>query len=120
MIKVELRQPVMVFSGYGRHTIFKPAIVTKVGRVWITAQDENSSWVQYRFRLDDQTDGSGYSQRSRFMTMEQYAEHQRETEGGKFLHEQGIDLRYDSPWYERKAELADIIRSAAAATTPED
>jgi hypothetical protein len=114
MIKVEPGQPVMVFSGYGRNGRISSGKIIKVGRVWITVQDDEWAWKTTRFRLDDQTDGTTNGVRDTFMTMEQYAAHQQEVEGGKFLREQGIDLAFDSSWRKRQAELADIIRAGLA------
>lgn len=114
-ITVELDQPVMVFSGYGRKVTIVSGKIVKVARVWITVQGDDFHWQTWRFRLDDQTDGSEFASRSWFMTIDQYAVHQRTVEAEKLLREQGIDLRFDSPWRERKAELADLIRAGLAA-----
>jgi hypothetical protein len=118
-ITVELNDKVMVFTGYGRRRDVRPGTVVKVARVWITVQDDEWTWKTTRFRLDDQTDGTTNGVRDAFMTMDQYADYQRTVEAEKFLREQGIDLRYDSPWHQHRAELADIIRAGvAAADTP--
>lgn len=86
----------------------REATVTKIGRAWITVARR---WQEQRFRLDDQTDGSGYSHGSRFYTHAQWAEKQQLDAAMTFLRAQGIDVRYDSPWRGRETELATIIRS---------
>jgi hypothetical protein len=116
---VELHQPVMVFSGYGRSRYARPGTVAKIGRTWVTVEVEGRSPPR-RFRLDDQTDGSGYSSGESFMTLDQHAAHQRQSEALAFLREQGVTLDFESPWRTRTVELADIIRAAITPTTPED
>lgn len=85
------------------------ATVTKVARVWITAGE---GWREKKFRRDDQTDGSDTGVPAHFYTLTQWAEKQQQVEVATFLREQGIDLRHDSPWRGREAELAGIIRAA--------
>lgn len=82
------------------------AVVTKVGRVWITVG------ARLRLRLDDQTDGSGYAYGAHFYTRAQWAEEQEKKEAVKFLRDQGIELRYDSVLRGREVALANIIRAA--------
>jgi hypothetical protein len=88
--------------------------VTKVARVWITVQREggegSGSWMpERRFRLDDQTDGSGYGAPDQFYTVEQWAKSERENAALAFLREQGIMVESGSPWRTRAAELATLI-----------
>lgn len=85
--------------------------ITKIGRVWITVGE---GWQEQRFRLDDQTDGSGYGYGSRFYTHAQWAEKQQRDAAVAFLRDHGIDVRFDSPWRGRETELANIIRSITA------
>ena len=86
------------------------AVITKIGRVWITV---GKGFRERRFRRDDQTDGSNYGHRSRFYTRAQWAEHQQQVAAYAFLRNQGIEIRYDSPWHGRETELAAIIKEAS-------
>lgn len=83
-------------------------VVTKVGRTWITIGE---GVHEQRFRIDDQTDGSKYGSPPRFYTLQQWAEKQERDEVTTYLCEQGIDLRFDSPWRGREAELAALLRT---------
>lgn len=105
MIDVKVGDTVIV-HGYHRA---KEATVTKVGRVWVFVGEGPS---MQKFRLDDQTDGSGYSQRDRFYTLDQWAEKQRRDGAADVLRKHGIDLRPDSLWRGREIELANLLRSA--------
>lgn len=89
----------------------REAAITKIGRAWITVGEGRH---EQRFRLDNQTDGSGYGHGSRFYTRAQWAEKQQLDAAMTFLRDQGIDVRFDSPWRGRETELATLIRSIAA------
>lgn len=84
--------------------------ITKIGRVWITLGEGRH---ETRFRLDDQTDRSGYGHGSRFYTHAQWAEKQQRDAAVAFLRDQGIAVRHDSPWHGRETELATLIRKEA-------
>jgi len=64
-----------------------------------------------RFHLDTQTDGSEYGYPPRFYTRTQWAEKQLGDDAQAYLHEHGIQVRYDSPWRGREVELANILRN---------
>lgn len=117
MIKVEIGQPVIMT---GNRPGGEPGTVVKIGRVWIEVRPNGipGDWT-YRFRLDDQTDGSGYTGRARFYTLDQWAKKLRHDEAATFLREQGIEVGFGSSWRGRKAELADIIRAHLEPPAPE-
>lgn len=84
--------------------------VTSVARVWITVQPDSGPPI--KFRMDDQTTGSGSSNAPRFHTLDQYVARERRAAVEAFLREQGISLNYDSPWRTREVELAELLRSS--------
>lgn len=111
-IALEVGQEVVILTGYrARPTRGK---VAKIGRAWIDVTPDGKmpdrNYPTSRFRLDTQTDGSGVGSPARFYTLDQWAEREREIAASKFLQEQGIDLRFGSPWRKRAVELADLIR----------
>jgi hypothetical protein len=84
------------------------ATVTKVARVWITVRREG--WTrEFRFRLDDQTDGTKIGSPDRFQTQAQYAWFLRQSQAVSWLREQRIDA-FIGPWANRRLELANILR----------
>jgi hypothetical protein len=109
MVNVQIEQQVKVTDGHGRAkaTVYDGTVV-KVGRVWIDVHKDGQQWG-WRFRKDTQTDGSNFGHRPRFYTLEQWATKQRQDSAEAYLREQGIDVRYDSPWRERMTELAKTI-----------
>jgi hypothetical protein len=87
---------------YGR-TQPEPRLVavTKAGRVWIDLEavgDDSWRSQTWRLRLDTQDAGSGYSNRDRFVTPEQYAWEERRSSVSTYLREQGITVESSSPW----------------------
>lgn len=107
MVKVEIGQQVIVMDGYGRAKMQNRGTVTKVGRVWIDVHREGSNWG-WRFRLDTQTDGDN-GRRTRFYTLEQWAEKQRRDSAMMWLRDQGITVGDASPWYGEKIKLATLL-----------
>lgn len=89
------------------------AEVTKVGRVWITAVKSSGYGAEYRFRKDDQTDGSKEGYRTVFRTPEQHAWVQRALAAEEFLKEAGIRVNkfeQEGRYVDNKVTLANIIR----------
>jgi hypothetical protein len=95
------------------------ATVTSKARVWIEAQQVDGdqryrrSW---RFRMDNQTDGSDSHYADRFYTPDQYRFRQASISASDYLAGQGIRIDWDSPWKDeaRTIELARMIWTAAA------
>ena len=85
--------------------------VVKIGRAWVTVGSEYG--VERRFRLDDQTDGSRYSTRCRFYTLDQWAKREARNAALKLLREQDIWVGLDSVWHGREIELANLIKGAS-------
>jgi hypothetical protein len=108
MVKVNVGDTVIIHNGY-RNTVQRTyeATVTKVARIWITVGEGYSA---RRFRLDDQTDGTGEGWAKRFYTLEQWAEREKLNAAHAYLHKQGISLRSDSPWRGKETELADVLK----------
>ncbi len=107
--------PVYVREGGGRRIAIIPATITAVGRVWLTIRAVNSG-REWRLRKDTQKDGHGVGYGTNFATPDQLAYDQKTEEAHKFLREQGIDVRYDSPWRGSKGviALAEILRQVVA------
>lgn len=95
-----------------RGVVWDPAVVIKAGPVWITVKPERARWGEEKYRRDDRSNGSGFSQHGLIYTMTEYEEHQRQAEAWKYLHEQGIDIKLNSTWQQRVPELAALILQA--------
>lgn len=102
---------------YGRGQLEpRLAAVTKAGRVWIDLEDVGDDCWQsqtWRLRLDTQDTGSGYSNRDRFVTPEQYAWEVRRSSVSIYLCEQGITVESGSPWRRDEDDLltlANLLR----------
>jgi hypothetical protein len=109
MMDVQIGQPVKVTDGLGRaKAVVHDGTVVKVGRVWIDVHREGQQFG-WRFRKDTQTNGSSIGSPPRFYTLGQWATKQRQDSAEAYLREQGIDVRYGSPWRERMTELAKLI-----------
>ena len=112
----EAGQEVIILpGGWGKKMAPVPARIVKVARVWVDVESTGKEFPSHwRIRKDTRDEGDrNYSQRNaRLYTLEQWAEYQREKEAELLLAEQGIEIRYSSPWYRRKIELADLIRKA--------
>ncbi len=112
MVDVQIGEQVVVTFGQ-RGLSAQRGEVVKVGRVWIEVQPDGSRpGHAYRFRLDTQTDGSQYASSSRFYTLDQWAERERQNDASKFLSDQGIRIDFGSAWRGREVELVNLIRSA--------
>lgn len=102
-------------ASYGR-VVREPiyARVTKVGRVWVDlAEVSDAGRVRaWRLRLDTQDNPSGYSQRDRFVTADQYAWEEQQSAVHAYLREQRVMPESDSPWRseERMLTLANLMR----------
>lgn len=103
---MEIGQKVMVSEFGGSRST--PGEIVKIGRTWIDVHREGRAWG-WRFRLDDQTDGSARGLPPRFYTLDQWAKCERERAASAFLREQGITIGYASPWRERVVELATLL-----------
>ena len=98
---------------YRRHaglTSPRPGVVTKRARVWITVAllEVRRFPHEYRFRLDDQSDGAD-SYQTRFRTPEQYAWDQVQETAFVYLKEQQIHVSSYTPWRHRLVELARAV-----------
>lgn len=108
--KVSVGDIVWVREGYGRNRSWRKAVVTKTARVWITVMTAGGWPREMRFRLDDQSDGSGYSIGSYFYTVEQYEWLRAEEEAIEYLRSVGI---YDTSRLKASlATIANAIRTA--------
>lgn len=108
-VKVQVGQQVIVTDGLGRAKMdVLNGTVAKVARVWIDVHREgrNQGW---RFRLDTQTDGSTIGSPPRFYTLTQWATKLRKDSAAAYLREQGITIKYCSPWRDRQTELAKLM-----------
>ena len=76
----------------GRETAM--AVVTKVSRVWITAETVGAYPRELRFRLDTQTDGSDVSMPTCFRTLAQYEKSQKLSSALKVLKEHSFERRW--------------------------
>jgi hypothetical protein len=115
--KITVGQSVMVCRGYndrrgrsfgGRYI---PAVVTKVGRVWVDiACEDDYSPRQWRMRMDTQSEQSGYTGRDgSFLTMEQYEWEKDHDWAISVIKSHGLEVNRLSPWLYRKIELARIL-----------
>jgi hypothetical protein len=115
-ITVTVGQRVILLDGnHSKNLRTTDGTVVKVARVWIEVlpeglPDDPNGWNRRRYRLDTQTDGTPYSYAPRFYTLEQWDERERRDAAATFLREQGIDLRWESPWRGREHELAELLR----------
>lgn len=111
----------VVITDPDRRDAEQSGFVVKVARVWITVglgspDDGHSSRMTYRMRRDSQSQATGFGHGGhRFATPEQHAWDQRLKAANRYLREQGVDLRSDSPWRsdERRLILANLLRAEA-------
>lgn len=95
--------------------------VTGKARVWITVELEGRGFPrEVRFRLDDQSDGSGGHYAYRFRTPEQHAWYEAQNAAHAYLMSQRITVEMSSPWQDRKLELARSIWMHENARTKEE
>lgn len=116
--KLELGQRVIVrrsqnyMRGRPPEERYIPAVVVKVGRVWVDLEsvdlDRPKTW---RMRMDRQSEDTGYTgSNASFFTLEQHAWDMAQDQAMRTLRDHGIDLRMGSPWRGREIELADILK----------
>lgn len=109
--ELSVGQPVMIRQGYGKAVTLAGTVI-KVGRVWIDVQIDDRPHQVERYRADTQNVGGQWAQSNRFYTLDQWADVEREEAANEFLRKQGIVPNFESPWYRRRVELADIIKAA--------
>jgi hypothetical protein len=112
MVKVEMNEIVMMVDGHGRTLRTHRGKVVKIGRAWITVETEDYPGWTERYRLDDQTNGGGYSYSPRFYTLAQWDERERQAQATKVIRDQGISINFESPWRGREVELAALLTAA--------
>ena len=94
---------------------FIPAVVTKIGRVWVDLKAAESApdlqrWMTWRMRMDTQNEATEYSQLdASFATLEQHAWDETLTWARGVLKDQGLRVERDSTWFGREIELADVL-----------
>lgn len=96
-----------------RQVTTTPAMVTKVGRVWITLETQPDGRGE-RFRLDTQKSEHTFGYTDQFVTADQLAYDLKTIRANEFLREQGIEVRRESRWYGSNGAiaLAEILRDA--------
>ncbi len=111
--KPEVGDEVFVREGGGRHTTTTAARITAVGRVWVTMQAVGSG-REWRLRRDSQNDGRGIGYSTNFATPEQLAYDKKASAAHAYLRDQGIEVRYHSPWSgnDGAIALAALLRKA--------
>lgn len=83
-------------------------------RVWLTVEEigprpNGGQPRRWKFRLDDQTDGSGLNSPARFQTRAQHEHSVAYSAAVLFLREQGIMLQLSSVWSGHEIELARLV-----------
>lgn len=96
--------------------------VIKAAPVWLTLQQVDNASRTWRMRRDTQDEGGDTNYNPRFVTAEQYAWEQHQTEVHNALQNAGIRMREDSPWKgeERRTALAEFISQYEAKHPPEE
>jgi hypothetical protein len=119
--KLEPGQPVMVRRSYNdmrrrkREEWAIPAVVVKVGRVWVDLKVDESArdglrFMTWRMRLDTQDEGTQYSgSNASFATLEQHQWDETQHWARGVLREQGIEVRMSGRWTGREVELAQLL-----------
>lgn len=93
--------------------------VTWQGRVWITVDNDDQSArpKSWKFRMDDQTDGTASNYATRFYTVDQHRFHEASCEADQYLSDLKIKLDFGCTF--SRIELARLIWSARnPATSP--
>lgn len=113
---LETGSEILVVDPYYQRRTLNPraARVTKVARVWITAQEVNGDFrypLEWRFRKDNQTNASDNSYSTHFYTPEQYLHYRAVSDAMAFLKEQKVVPNFSSPWGKdnRLVELARMV-----------
>lgn len=96
----------VIVAGYRR---MSRRTVAKVARVWVTL---DNGW---RFRRDIQREEGRNGSGDRFYTLDQWATRVLQDESVEYLRGQGIDVRHGTSWWNRRVELANILKAAIAA-----
>lgn len=97
-----------------------PAVVVKVGRVWVALESERFGQSPrpcvWRMRMDTQDEGNRqYPQgNASFATFEQHEWDMAKREAFQSLRNYGIELNATSWWRGREIELAEIINTAVS------
>lgn len=90
-----------------------PAKVLSKARVWVTVEEvgrtEPGQPRRWKFRLDDQTDGTDSNYKARFRTMAQQEYEVTLSAALAFLREQGLRIEGSGPWGGREIELARLV-----------
>jgi hypothetical protein len=107
---VQKDDSLMLLREYGNRGAF-PVTVVKAGPVWLHVVKDGGHGVVEKYRRDDRTNGSGFSQHGMIYTLPEWEAMEREAAARKYLHAQGVDLKLSSAWNHRTAELADLIRA---------
>lgn len=110
LLKVAKGDTLVIHSHYGRGDTVQEVTVVKVGRVWVEVKGQYGPPRKYR--MDDRTDGSGYSQHGMIYTQQEWARKQATDEARQRVHAHGVRLQFDSPWDDRIVELADLLDNA--------
>jgi hypothetical protein len=104
---------IIVIEGGWNRTHEYDAVVTKVARVWITAEQDTAQLPrhrrEWRLRMDDQTDGGDHAH---FYTPEQWAWKKRDAAAREYLDEElgRAGTVRSSRWANDPVTLANIIR----------
>lgn len=115
--------PILIISSKNERRGPLPAVVTKAARIWITAELTDVRYrTEYRFRMDNQTDGVRSYYATRFCTPEQNAWRLARQAAKQYLLAQRMNVDLMSPWRNRELELARALwlysQSGAAVKTP--
>lgn len=90
-----------------------PGKVISKGRVWVTVEEVGRTAPgqprRWKFRLDDQTDGTKSNYKARFRTLAQQEHAATFRAALDFLHQQGLRIEGGGPWGGREIELARIV-----------
>lgn len=128
MGKLEVGQKVMVrrspndSRGRAPEDQYVPAVVTKVGRVWVDLRrsdlPENAlGFGTWRMRIDTQNQASKYSgSNASFATLDQHAWDQTRAWAFGVLKEHGLRVDHGTKWYGREIELAETLVAHAEIT----
>lgn len=89
-----------------------PAKVLSKARIWITVEEvgrRDGQPRRWKFRLDDQTDGTESNYRARFRTLAQQEHAVTLSAAVEFLAQQGLRIERDGRWGGREIELARLV-----------
>ncbi len=98
----------------GRSGSYAPARITQAGPQVITVLPDSASKAIRFVRETQRQVGGGPNNALEMTTLEQRTYDERKRDAQRFLQVQGITPRFDTPWWGREVELADIIRAAMA------